>query len=115
MENQSSVRRRRFTPQERNNLLKSYQQSGLTQRAFASQAGISLSCLQRWLILSKRGQLPPSPAQLLEVKPPPPAASGRTSAGYTLEFPEGIVLKIPRGFAPEEVLQLARLFQTPTL
>jgi hypothetical protein len=109
MENQSSSRKR-FSLSERNSLLESYRQSGLTQRQFADQAGISLSSLQRWLGLNGR-EKPSAPAvQLLEVKAVPPAPG--LAAGYSVELPGGAVLRVPRGFVAGEVAQLARLFQS---
>jgi len=110
MENQSPIRKR-FSPQERSKILADYaqsRQSGLTQQQFVAQAGISLTCLQRWLSLSKTGKLAATPAPLLEVKPAlPPRAAG----AYTIELPCGVVLKIPQGFVAEELAQLARLFK----
>jgi|GraSoiStandDraft_4_1057263.scaffolds.fasta_scaffold297129_2 hypothetical protein len=108
MENQLRVRKR-FSPQERSKILADYhqsRQSGLTQQQFVTQAGISLTCLQRWLSLSKTGELAASPAPLLEVKP---ALPPRTAAGYSIELPCGLVVKVPQGFAATELAQLMQI------
>ena len=49
MKNLSHQLRRRFTADERANLVALYHQSGRTQRAFARQHGIKLGTLQQWL------------------------------------------------------------------
>ena len=49
MKHFSARPRRRFTADERANLVALYRQSGLTQRAFARQHGIKLGTLQQWL------------------------------------------------------------------
>ena len=48
METTSTIRKR-LTPAQREELLKRYRGSNLTQREFALQQGIALSTLQRWL------------------------------------------------------------------
>ena len=45
MENTRAVVRRRFGPGERAALVAEYRKGGLTQFAFAREAGISVSCL----------------------------------------------------------------------
>src|SRR5436853_2164173 len=104
MENQSPVRKR-FSPQERSKILADYRQSGLTQQQFVAQAGISLSCLQRWLSLSKTRKLPAASVPLLELKP---ALPPRTAAGYSIELPCGVVLKVPQRFAAGELAELVQ-------
>jgi transposase-like protein len=47
--------RRRFTPEQRHELINRYQQSGLTQREFVAREGvISLAALGKWLQQERR-------------------------------------------------------------
>lgn len=48
--------RRRFTPAERAGLVSRYQRSGLTQRAFVQQHGLSLATLTKWLRQGRQDQ-----------------------------------------------------------
>ena len=55
MENQPIEKGRRiFTPEQRAEFVRGYQQSGLRQREFAMQAGISLASLSNWLRRERR-------------------------------------------------------------
>ena len=99
-------RRKRFTPAERLKILADYKASGLTQRAFADRAGVSLSCLSIWLRRQKQSAPETTPSAFLELPPPPGAP-----AGYKFQWPGGLSLELPRGFSPaeaRELLQLAR-------
>jgi hypothetical protein len=80
MENESSIRRRR-TPAERAQIPDQYHQSGLTQKVFAAQAGISCSALSSWL----RPALTNSDSHQPQFVPVPNLLSaGRSSAVYRL-------------------------------
>ena len=102
MKNGSSNRRRR-TPAERAQILEQYHQSGLTQKVFAAQAGISCSALSSWLrqALSKADSHPPE-----FVPVPNLLATGRGSAAYRLQWPDGFILEVVAGFAPLELSAL---------
>lgn len=99
MENESSNRRRR-TPAERAQILDQYHQSGLTQKVFAAQAGISGSALNSWLrrALAKADSHPP---QFVSV--PNLLSTGRGHTVYRLQWPDGFTLEVAAGFAAPEV------------
>ena len=107
MKNELSNRRRR-TPAERAQILEQYHQSGLAQKVFAAQAGISCSALSSWLrqALTNADSHPP---QFVPV--PNLLATGRGSAAYRLQWPDGFTLEVVAGFAASELsvlLQVAR-------
>ena len=107
MQRTTRVGRRRHTPAQREKLLATYRRSGLTQKAFAAQAGIGCSTLTSWL--GKAGA-PPSagmadnPPALIRVPNLLPRA-GRVAA-YRLEFAGGLTVEVARGFDPEELRRL---------
>src|ERR1044072_6617165 len=101
-ENQSAGKR--FTPEERERILAAYRNSRVTQREFAAQAGISLSCLSLWLKKSKRC----SPAGFIEVSPSLPKGSPRPGS-YRIESPGGWSLEVGRGFEGEELARLCQI------
>ena len=107
MENESSIRRRR-TPAERAQILEQYHQSGLTQKVFAAQAGISYSALNSWLrrALTHSAGNPP---QFVPV--PNLLAAGRGSPAYRLQWPDGFILEMAAGFAAQELAALLKVVQ----
>ena len=102
MENESSIRRWR-TPAQRAQILEQYHHSGLPQKVFAAQAGISCSTLNAWLrrALPKADRPPP---QFVSV--PNLLATGRGSAAYRLQWPDGFTLEVIAGFAAPELSAL---------
>ena len=102
MENESHSRRRR-TPAERAQILDQYHQSGLTQKVFAAQAGISCSALNSWLRRARTNS-ESSPPQFVPV--PNLLATGRGSAAYRLLWPDGFTLEVVAGFAASELSAL---------
>jgi len=99
MENESSIRRRR-TPAERAQILEQYHQSGLTQKVFAAQAGISYSALNSWLrrALTHSAGNPPQFVTL-----PNLLSTGRATAAYRLQWPDGFTVEVATGFAAPEL------------
>jgi len=102
-----AIVRRRFTAAERDAFATAYRKSGLTQRAFAAQAGISVASLSQWLRRAKRREETPGFVEL------PRISSSVGAVGYKLEFPGGLKLEIPRGFSAAEVEQLCRIGNQP--
>ena len=102
MENESSIRRRR-TPAERAQILEQYHQSGLTQKDFAAQAGISYSALSSWLRQAFR-KADSHPPEFVPV--PNLLATGRASTAYRLQWSDGFALEVVAGFAPSELSAL---------
>ena len=107
MENESSIRRRR-TPAERAQILDHYHQSGLTQKGFAAQAGISCSALNAWL---RRARTPADshPPQFVPV--PNLLSAGRGGVAYRLQWPDGFTLEVVAGFAAAELSALLQALQ----
>lgn len=105
MENESSIRRHR-TAAERAQILDQYHQSGLTQKVFAAEAGISCSALSSWLrrdLTNADGHQP----QFVPV--PNLLAAGRGSAAYRLQWPDGFTLELVAGFAAAELRALLQV------
>ena len=107
MKNEPSIRRRR-TPAERAQILDQYHQSGLTQKVFAAQTGISCSALNAWLrrALTQADSHPP---QFVPV--PNLLAAGRGSPAYRLQWPDGFILEMAAGFAAQELAALLKVVQ----
>jgi hypothetical protein len=99
------TRRRRFTSTEREQLLSAYRRSGQTQRQFAQDHGLSLSCLVVWLRKFGRRPVPPPLLPL-----PGGLPSRRTwPAAYQIVFPGGHRLEVARGFEREELDHLCQI------
>lgn len=102
--------RKRYSPEEKECFLEAYRQSGLTQRAFAAQSGFSLSCLYTWLSRSKPA--PSSPRlSLIELPRVTAGPSAPSQISYQVQFPGGMSLEVPHGFAREEVLRLCQILR----
>lgn len=96
---------KRFTPEQREKIVKSYQKSSLTQRQFAVQAGISVSGLQR--CLRQRSACKPAQARLLPI---PNLLGGPVGPyAFRLQFPNAVVLELRPDFDPVELESLVRL------
>ena len=107
MENESCNRRRR-TPAERAQILDQYHQSGLTQKVFATQAGISCSALSSWL---RRARTHTAGDQPQFVPVPNLLSTGRGSAAYRLQWHDGFTLEVVAGFAASELSALLQVVQ----
>ena len=101
-----TVRKRRTTAQ-RAAILKAYRRSQLSQREFATQAGIGLSTLQLWL----RRAAAPLPAPTAFVQVPNLLADDPRAPGYRLHLAGGIEVEVRSGFPPEEPAALLRLLR----
>lgn len=110
MQHPSSVRKR-FSPQERHQLLEAYRHSRLTQRAFAARVGLSVSCLQTWLRQRRRTPATLAPVRLLEVTTAL-APSVSPSRPYRVQFPSGVSLEIASGFLPGELSPLCQIVKS---
>ena len=105
MENESSIRRRR-TPAERAQILDQYHQSGLTQKVFAAQAGISGAALSSWL---RQARTNCAGSQPRFVPVPNLLSTGRGGGAYRLQWPDGFTLEVVAGFAASELSALLRV------
>ena len=104
----ATVRKRR-TPAQREKILTAYQRSQLTQREFASQAGISVSALGFWLRKATAQRTTPATAF---VRVPNVLAQTSGPAVYRLHLGEGIDLEIGSGFRTEELASLLQLLRS---
>ena len=105
MQNSKPVRKHR-TPGQREDILRDYRQSQLTQKEFATKAGLSVSTLQAWLRKIPSHAAPPGPAflavpNLWSAAPAPPA--------YRLQWPGGLSLEVRAGFVSGELAALLQL------
>ena len=78
----------------------------MTQKEFATQAGLSVSTLQAWLRKNPSRAAPPGPAflavpNLWSAAPAPPA--------YRLQWPGGLSLEVRAGFVAGELAALLQL------
>jgi hypothetical protein len=81
---------RRRSPAQIAALLAEYRESGLTQRAYAARAGVSLSSLVRWL--HRRDATAEAPAGFAAVQLRPEASGG---SGVTIRWAEGVEVELP--------------------
>lgn len=106
MRRKETAGRRRFSPEERAALAAEYRQGDLTQREFAAQVGISVSCLGIWLRRAREESSRPGFVEL-----GPLLSTVAASPSYRVQFTGGLTLELSRGFVPEEVAQLCRLMR----
>ena len=100
--------RKRPTQAQREKILTAYRRSQLTQREFASQAGISVSALQSWLRKAAR----PSTQTTVFVQVPNLLAPASGPAVYRLHLGDGIDLEVRSGFRTEELASLLQLLRS---
>ena len=112
--------RRRWSVLEAEVILGEYARSGLTQRVFAREIGISVSSLQYWLrragsrkaqtegLDGRGGAL--QKVSLLEVEVEGAGKAGSVvNERYELEWANGMRLRVPRGFGKQELRALLDL------
>jgi transcriptional regulator with XRE-family HTH domain len=104
----ASTIRKHLTQAQREKILKYYRCSRLSQREFASQAGISLSTLQLWL---RKAAADPPPGANAFVEVPNLLEPSPGGAAYRLRLAGGIDLEIGAGFRPEELSTLLQLLR----
>jgi transposase-like protein len=102
----STTRRRggRFSPEEREQILAAYRGSGLSQREFAAQNGVSVSSLVLWM--RQKGRRPTASPPLIALPSGFPAGGARA---YAIDFRGGHRLEIARGFDPAELERLCHV------
>jgi len=98
--------RKHRSPAQREEIIRDYHRSQLTQKEFAQQAGIGVSTLQAWLRKAPNRSAADTPAfvplpNLLATTPLPPA--------YRLHWPGGLSLEVRAGFAAPELAALLQL------
>lgn len=96
------------TAAQRAQILTDYRRSGLTQKAFAAQAGIGCSTLTLWLRQATAGKSAGTPTF---VPVPNLLPISRAAAAYRLQFPRGLTVEVAPGFEGEELSTLLAVVQ----
>ena len=89
---------------QRAELLQAFRHSGLSQPAFAAQAGIGLSTLQLWLRAARAA----TPG-FVELPNPLPVAAAVPA--YRLRWADGLVLELGRGWVAEDLAALLQVLE----
>ena len=105
---QNKARRKHRTPAQRKQLLADYRRSGLSQQAYAAQAGVGVSTLQLWL---RQERYAPSDQATTFVPVPNLLAEAPAPAVYRLRLVGGAVLEISSGYRREELQPLLELLK----
>jgi hypothetical protein len=92
--------------------LAAYHRSGLTQKEFATQAGLGYSTLTSWLgkATAERPAHPEGDPPVFIPVPNLLVAADRVPA-YRFEFPGGLKVAVARGFLAEELQALLQVAQ----
>jgi len=98
-----------LTQTQREKILNDYGGTQLSQREFASQAGIGVSTLQLWLRKAATGRRSARSAGFVEV--PNPLAQAPGAAAYRLHLAGGIDLEVASGFRSEELASFLRVLR----
>ena len=93
-----------LTSQQRQQLLRRYHQSQLTQAEFAAQAGVGLSTLGKWLRQEREAGAPPGPVTFQEVRLPTLVSPWQAE----IVSPQGWTVRLPSDRAVEQLPQLLR-------
>jgi len=94
--------RRRWTSNQRQRLLSRFHQSQLTQHEFATQHGVGLSTLSKWLRL-ERDAVPPK-VKFKEMRLPSPA----TRCPIEVVSPQGWVVRLQNSSDVQQLSELLR-------
>jgi transposase-like protein len=101
-------------------ILEEYWKSGDTQRVFAREMGVAVSTLQWWLRRARSGEKekrrksskPTQSVSLLEVElADAPQSPVRGREIYEIELNSKVRLRVPGGFAPDDVRRLLALLR----
>jgi transposase-like protein len=107
IEKKRDERGRRITPRrEREALVRAYEQSGLTQKAFAQREGIKFPTFVSWLQELRRGEAQPKVSFAELTAPAALAVPGAPPARLEAQLPDGTII---RGGNAEELARLLRL------
>lgn len=91
-------------------LLQQYDDSDLTQRAFAVQAGVAYSTFTSWLRKFRADDFPDPPPAWIEAPPAPSGVGGAESGSdIVVEWPNGLRLHVRPGFDSGDVARLMEL------
>lgn len=104
---------KRHTLSERNKLLAAYRRSRLTQKEFATQAGIGHSTLTLWLRkagATRKADRKASGSAFVSMPNLFPASSPLPA--YRVQFPRGVIVEVARGFQSAELGALLEVART---
>lgn len=87
-------------------LLREYERSGLTQRQFATGAGVALSTLTHWLRRARAGDFDPPRAEWIEASMPPAPGPAEERDRFLIELAPDLRLHLPLGVEPEVIVRL---------
>jgi transposase-like protein len=95
IEKKRDERGRKITPRgEREALVRAYQQSGLTQKAFAQREGIKLATFVSWVqAVRRRGEAQPKVRFAELTSPSPSAAMTAPAATLEVQLPDGTIIR----------------------
>ena len=102
----------RRTPEQIEQVIREYHDSGLTQADYAARPGVALSTLARWLraVRNRRGPSAASQADFVEIEVP----STRPAPGsgvYQIELPGGVRLRAEGAWQGEQLRELIGILQ----
>jgi transposase-like protein len=101
---------RHHSAAQRERIIAAYRRSDLTQREFASEAGIGHSTLTLWLRKSTGAKPAERPAFV--AVPNVFAAPAARAPAYRLQLPGGLSVEIAAGFQPAELTALLQVVQS---
>jgi hypothetical protein len=104
----SSILGKHRTAAQREHILAAYRQSGLSQRAFAEQAGIGYSTLTMWLGRGRKQIKPEKPRPPAFVAVPNLISERSSTPAFRLQFPSGVIVEVGPGVCREELGALLR-------
>jgi len=105
-------RSRRHTPAQRDKIVDAYRRSRLTQKDFASQAGIGYSTLTFWLRKAARTRKVKVQTKPTAFVPVPNLFSAASPlAAYRICFPRGMIVEVAPGFQSAELDALLQRVQ----
>lgn len=88
-------------------LIRRWESSGLSQRAFAEQEGVSYSAFQYWRRRLQDDQADPPKEPGIHLAPVRVVAGGpRGSVAFELRTARGLTLSVPAGFDEDELRRL---------
>ena len=106
---QISARSARTTRAQRTQVVKRFQQSGLTRAAFARRQGLAVWKLRRWLAEANGGSKPASaPMMFGELKLAPAALSPLAQWAVELVGANGVTIRLRHGLTVGELSRLLR-------
>jgi hypothetical protein len=102
----SLVRRKHSSSIQREKILEAWRTTSLTDKDYATHAGVAVSTLHAW---RRQAARPPADARPAFVAVPNLLAAVPPGPDYRLQWPAGLSLEVRAGFAPAELAALLQL------